>query len=110
MHQKMYTVQFMYQFILLLKWNRNQQSQCNIPTSIKRPGLNTRHLYPDQHISPRRRRRITWDFQATPSPISQKPFEENLRDQVQSKKGAIGQGGSHGHMTSATKVFSHSHE
>ena len=93
MHQKMYTEQFMYQFMLLPKWNRNQQPQCNIPTSTKLPGLNTQHLYPDQHIPPRRRRRrrISWDFQATPSPISQKPSEENLRDQVQSKKGGMSQ-------------------
>jgi hypothetical protein len=54
----------------------------NSPASTKRPGRNTQHLYLNQYMPPRRRTGIRCNFQTTSSTISQKPPEENLRDQV----------------------------
>ncbi|XP_073968187.1 uncharacterized protein [Bombus fervidus] len=76
---------------VLLKMIKFGKITVNSPTSTKRPGCNTQHLYLNQYMPPRRRIGIRCNFQTTSSTISQKPPEENLRDQVESKKGGMSQ-------------------
>jgi hypothetical protein len=75
-------------YVLIYFFCQNQ-ILINSPTSTKRPGRNNQHLYLNQYMPPRRRRDISCNFQTTSSATSQKPADENLRDQDQSTKGGM---------------------